>query len=50
MARRAYEYEHHYGLTLWARPLRTRPAERRSKFLEAFHNLLHEAAKFFKER
>ena len=50
VARRAYEYEHHYGLTLWGKAIKNlRPAERRSKFLEAFHNLLHEAAKFFKE-
>ena len=40
--RRAYEYDHHYGLTLYGKavpPLR--PADSRSKFLEAFHNLLH---------
>lgn len=50
VARRAYEYEHHYGLSLWGKAIPTmRPAERRSKFLEAFHNLLHEAARFFKE-
>ena len=50
MATRAYQYEHHYGLTLWGKAIKNlRPAKRRSKFLEMFHNLLHEAAKFFKE-
>ena len=41
VARRAYEYDHHYGLTLLGKavpPLRG--ADSRSRFLEAFHNLL----------
>ena len=48
--RRAYEYDHHYGLTLYGKavpPLR--PADSRSKFLEAFHNLLHRCSTFYKE-
>jgi hypothetical protein len=48
--RRAYEYDHHYGLTLYGKavpPLR--PADSRSKFLEAFHNLLHRCSIFYKE-
>jgi hypothetical protein len=47
VARRAYEYEHEYGLTLVGKAVpQMRPADRRSKFLEAFHSLLHEAAVF----
>jgi hypothetical protein len=48
--RRAYEYDHQYGLTLYGKavpPLR--PADSRSKFLEAFHNLLHHCSIFYKE-
>jgi hypothetical protein len=48
--RRAYEYDHHYGLSLYGKAVPTlRPADSRSKFLEGFHNLLHLAANFFKE-
>ncbi len=47
VARRAYEYEHEYGLTLVGKAVpHLRAADRRSKFLEAFHSLLHEAAVF----
>ena len=50
LMRRAYEYDHHYGLTLIGRAARPlRPADSRSKFLEAFHNLLHRTAQFFRE-
>jgi hypothetical protein len=48
--RRAYEYDHHYGLTLYGKavpPLRA--ADSRSRFLEAFHNLLHRCSIFYKE-
>jgi hypothetical protein len=48
--RRAYEYDHEYGLTLYGKavpPLRS--ADSRSKFLEAFHNLLHHCFVFYKE-
>ncbi len=48
--RRAYEYEHQYGLSLYGKAVRElRPADSRSKFLEGFHNLLHLASVFFKE-
>jgi hypothetical protein len=48
--RRAYEYEHEYGLTLYGKAARElRPADSRSKFLEAFHNLLYLCSVFFKE-
>ena len=48
IARRAYEYEHEYGLPLVGKAVpHLRPADRRSRFLEAFHSLLHEAAVFY---
>jgi hypothetical protein len=50
VARRAYEYSHHYGLSLLGKAVpRMRPADDRSKFLEAFHSLLRQAAIFYKE-
>ena len=50
VVRRAYEYDHHYGLTLYGKAVPTvRGADSRSKFLEAFHNLLHLTSIFFKE-
>jgi hypothetical protein len=50
LPRRAYEYDHHYGLTLYGRAVpKLQSADSRSKFLEAFHNLLHRAAAFFQE-
>jgi len=50
VVRRAYEYNHHYGLTLYGRAIpRLRPADSRVHFLEAFHNLLRQAAAFYKE-
>ncbi len=48
--RRAYEYLHHYGLTVYGKAASNlNPADSRSKFLEAFHNLLYQASIFFKE-
>ena len=48
--RRVYEYDHHYGLTLYGKAIpQIRPADSRSKFLEAFHNLLYLCTIFFKE-
>jgi hypothetical protein len=50
VVRRAYEYDHHYGLTLYGRAVpKIRPADSRSRFLEGFHNLLHRTASFYKE-
>jgi hypothetical protein len=48
--RRAYEYDHHYGLTTYGKAIPPlRPADSRSKFLEGFHNLLHLTSLFYKE-
>ncbi|MFC9699550.1 hypothetical protein ACFTWD_02450 [Streptomyces sp. NPDC056943] len=48
VARRAYEYDHHYGITLIGRAVpRLRGADSRSKFLEAFHSLLKLCTTFF---
>ena len=51
IARRAYEYEQEYGLTIYGKAVpQMRPVERRSKFIEAFHNLLHLSTVFFKDQ
>jgi hypothetical protein len=48
--RRAYEYDHHYGFALIGKSISDfRPADSRSKFLEAFHNLLYRTALFYKD-
>jgi hypothetical protein len=49
LRRRAAEYEYEYGLSLVGRavPGGARYVERRSRFLESFHALLHEAQVFF---
>lgn len=50
VVRRNYEYDHHYGLRLEGRAVqRMRAADSRSRFIEAFHNLLRMAAVFFKQ-
>lgn len=50
VARRASEYAHEYGLALYGKALPSiQPSETRSKFLEAFHNLLYQCSVFFKE-
>lgn len=50
VVRRAYEYNHHYGLTLFGKSVpRLQAADSRSKFIEAFHNLLFLCAGFFKQ-
>ncbi len=47
--RRAYEYDHHYGLKMVGRAVpELRSADSRSKFIEAFHNLLHRTAAFYR--
>jgi hypothetical protein len=48
VARRAYEYDHEYGLVLASKsgpPVRG--ADSRSRFIEAFHNLLAVCAEFY---
>lgn len=48
--RRAYEYDHHYGLSLYGKAVpEISSADSRSKFLEAFHNLLQLCGVFFKQ-
>jgi len=48
--RRAYEYDHHYGLKLEDKAApKLRSADSRVKFLEAFHNLLYRAGLFYRE-
>jgi hypothetical protein len=47
--RRAHEYAHHYGLGLQGKAVRDlRASDVRSKFLEAFHHLLHQCVLFFR--
>jgi len=48
--RRAYEYDHHYGLSLHGKAVpMLQSADSRSKFLEAYHRLLNLCATFYKE-
>lgn len=48
VARRSYEYEHQYGLSLVGKAVpKYAAADRRSQFLVAFHTLLHQAAIFY---
>jgi hypothetical protein len=48
--RRAYEYNHQYGLGLVGKAVpHFRPADTRSKFIEAFHHLLYRCSLFYKE-
>jgi hypothetical protein len=50
VARRASEYVHEYDLALYGKAATgIQLADRRSKFLEAFHNLLYQSSVFFKE-
>ncbi|HEY7768666.1 hypothetical protein [Longimicrobium sp.] len=50
VARRAYEYSHQYGLTLWGKAVPSLgAADPRPRFLEAFHNLLRQAVRFYRE-
>jgi hypothetical protein len=50
VVRRAYEYDHHYGFTLHGKAVPPpRTADSRSKFVEAFHNLLFTCMKFYNE-
>ncbi|QJR35697.1 hypothetical protein [Gemmatimonas groenlandica] len=46
--RRAYEYQHHYGLSLVGKATEgLSPADSRSRFIEAFHELLRRCAQFY---
>jgi hypothetical protein len=48
--RRAYEYDHHYGITLQGKAVPSvEGADSRSNFLEAFHSLLYRATVFYKQ-
>jgi len=48
--RRNYEYDHHYGMRLHGRAIRSmRPADTRSQFLESFNHLLRLCTVFFKQ-
>jgi len=48
--RRAYEYDHHYGLSLEGDAVPAlRTADSRSRFLEAFHQMLQQASYFYKQ-
>ncbi|NBD09385.1 hypothetical protein [Corallococcus silvisoli] len=50
VVRRAHEYDHEYGFTLHGKAVSgMRTADRRSKFLESFHNLLHQCVQFFRQ-
>jgi hypothetical protein len=47
--RRVFEYDHAYGLTLIGRAVpRIQSVDSRSKFIEAFHHLLHRASVFYR--
>jgi len=49
LARRAYEYDHHYGLRLSGTAVPSMsPADSRSQFIEAFHRLLQEANRYYR--
>jgi hypothetical protein len=48
--RRAHEYDHCYGISLHGRAIPAmRTADSRSKFIEAFHRLLHICCEFYKQ-
>lgn len=48
--RRAYEYDHHYGITLQGKAVTNmRTVDSRSKFIEAFHMLLNLCIKFYRQ-
>jgi hypothetical protein len=50
VARRAYEYEHEYGLKLYGPAVQNvEAADSRPRFLEAFHTLLYHTSVFYKQ-
>jgi len=49
LARRAYEYDHQYGLRLRGSAVpNLMPADSRTSFLEAFHRVLQEACRYYR--
>jgi len=49
--RRAYEYDHEYGLVLMGNAVPVLSSfDSRSRFLEAYHTLLHKCALFYREK
>ncbi len=49
VVRRAYEYDHHYGITLHGKAIPAlRSADSRSKFLASYHNLLSQCAIYYR--
>jgi hypothetical protein len=49
VARRAYEYDHHYGLRIRGAAVPAlSPADTRTRFIEAFHRLLQEANRYYR--
>ena len=50
VVRRVYEYDHEYGLRCYGKAVKNiESVDSRSKFLEAFHNLLYRTSLFYKE-
>lgn len=50
VVRRAYEYDHHYGISLVGKAIpQLRSADSRSRFIEAFHNLLYLCTQFYEQ-
>lgn len=50
LQRRAYEYDHHYGFTLKGKAAtKLRSVDSRSRFIEAFHGLLHLVSQYYKD-
>ena len=50
VVRRNYEYDHHYGVRLDGKAVQNfRPADTRSKFLEAFHYLMRLCTAFYRQ-
>jgi len=51
VARRAYEYDHHYGFSIAGRAVpQLDAADSRNGFLEAFHMLLHRCSIYYREQ
>ncbi len=50
LARRSYEYAHHYGLPMQGKAVPTlEPIDNRRPFLKSFHTLLHLCSRFYRE-